>query len=285
MKKLFFLTFLLLIVLFQFCDKIDNPYPAKKNGGIDTTIKRKILLEDYTGHTCPNCPAAAVVAKQLKDDYGDRLIVMGVHVGFFAEPCPPHPLPQGAPAGSYANDFRTTEGESYNTTFGNDGEGLPNGMVNRKEFGGTKVLDKTAWNSAIAAIINTPADVNIKITNTYDTITRNLNCSVQSTFVNGLSGNYKLVVLITQDSIIDWQLDGSNNVQNYVHRHVLRGAINSVWGDVLVNGNVVAGATSTKSYPYTINAGWDVAQCEVVAFIYNESTNEILQAAEEKVIQ
>ena len=45
---------------------------------------KKILLEDYTGHKCGNCPRAAEKAEELKEIYGDQLIPIAIHAGFFA---------------------------------------------------------------------------------------------------------------------------------------------------------------------------------------------------------
>jgi thiol-disulfide isomerase/thioredoxin len=43
-------------------------------------VTRRVLLEDFTGHTCNNCPAAAVIAEGLQTFYGeDQLILVGVH--------------------------------------------------------------------------------------------------------------------------------------------------------------------------------------------------------------
>jgi thiol-disulfide isomerase/thioredoxin len=78
------------------CDKIEPPY---RQGGV-VTAERKVLLEDYTGSRCVNCPSAARIAHDLKQVYGENLIVLGIHTGFFAFPFPPQfPLDLRTPAG------------------------------------------------------------------------------------------------------------------------------------------------------------------------------------------
>ena len=52
-----FIIMLLAGVLVISCDKLDQPYAREKEIVLDTT-KRKVLLEDYTGLKCVNCPAA-----------------------------------------------------------------------------------------------------------------------------------------------------------------------------------------------------------------------------------
>ena len=124
MKKLFPLL-LLFIIAFQSCDYIEhpvpeassinwdlypydttaNPYPWPVWSNNTNTVKR-ILLEDYTGHTCTNCPAAAVIAKQLEDDNSGKIIVASVHAspsGTFQSVQPPE----------FITDFQTTAGNAY----------------------------------------------------------------------------------------------------------------------------------------------------------------------------
>ncbi len=106
MKK--YLKYLLFLLLFS-CDKIENPLPEEygkldwslypgdpsnypydlvnlsSNWGINNNTKG-ILLEDYTGHKCTNCPAAAQIAKDLEDDSSKNVIVATIHSsldGFF----------------------------------------------------------------------------------------------------------------------------------------------------------------------------------------------------------
>src|SRR5512133_2768801 len=69
------------------CDKLDEPYAVKKTGSDTITGPvRKVLLEDYTGHKCVNCPKAAMDARVMEEALGGRLILMAVHAGYFAEP-------------------------------------------------------------------------------------------------------------------------------------------------------------------------------------------------------
>ena len=49
--------------------------------------------------------------------------------------------------------------------------------------------------------------------------------------LTSLSGNYKLVVCLSENNIINWQTDGSYEDSNYVHKHVLRSLLTTSWGD------------------------------------------------------
>ena len=46
------------------------------------TIKPSVLIEDFTGQRCVNCPTAAEEIQRLKTQYGDSTIVaVGIHSG------------------------------------------------------------------------------------------------------------------------------------------------------------------------------------------------------------
>lgn len=296
MKKHFLYFFLLFAAAaFQSCDYVSNPNETNTSGGgpADSTVHtRGVLVEDYTGHKCPNCPQAAIAAEQLKQTYGEKVVVVSVHAGFFAVPT----TPAGAPAGSFLNDYRTTAGTAYDspTYFGISNVGNPNGMINRKDYTPsttTHVKAYGTWPTEVAALMALPAVADIHISNTYNSFTRNLSINVSSEFVSDTltSGSYKLIVMITQDSIVDWQVDGSVNNPDYVHHYMLRDNVNGTWGEDLVTGTITPNAPITKNYTYTLPASYlgtpcDENHCYVVAFIYNTANYEVIQANEAKII-
>ena len=49
---------------------------------ITTVAKKNVLLEDFTGQDCSNCPRAAETAHQLQETFGaDRVVVVALHGG------------------------------------------------------------------------------------------------------------------------------------------------------------------------------------------------------------
>lgn len=280
------------------CDKIDPPYTEPIISPIDTTGNdsiitrtRKVLLEDYTGHTCGNCPKAADAAEAVVQLYGDRIVVLGVHAGFFSTPVPPAPLPSGAPQGSYFMDFRTIDGTTWDNpqNFGISTVGNPNGMVNRKIINGNRVVSYTNWASAVQTILNDSADIGTKIFTEYNSATRGVNITVRGKLYSGnIPNNLKLVVLISESNIITWQTDyaltPNDHVPDYNHKHVLRGTVNGAWGELFANALTPAETILEKNYTYTLNNVWNENNCSVAAFIYDENTLEVLQADEVKIL-
>lgn len=259
------------------CDYVKFPDNTATGGGqpVDGPA-RKVLLEDLTGHTCNNCPAATDVALGLHDLYGDDLIIVGVHASAFADPVAP----------PFDTDFRTVAGEEYIATFGVNS--LPAGLVSRRPFNGSLIVGDGNWGSAAAEIINTPAEVEVLFdTVSYDTGTNTVSMTLKVVPVVALTGDHNLTIYLTEDSVVDAQIDNRvspPNVLDYLHRHVLRGNVNSTWGETVVSGSAAAGDTITVTHDYVLPANVLVpAHCGLVAYLYRTDTYEVLQAEEAKI--
>jgi len=127
---------------------------AAEAGMTETTAKqteRVILLEEFTGHTCVNCPEATHLAHDLKETYGEQLLLLSIHAGELAEP-------SDSP---FEADFRTAPGTAIYNEFAPIG--VPTGMVNRTESSGSVVLFKDGWEPAINNLINLPQQASISV--------------------------------------------------------------------------------------------------------------------------
>lgn len=276
MKKnlLIFSLLSLIILIYVSCDKIETPYKETKSSATDTVKYRKILLEDFTAHKCPNCPGAAATAQQLKERYGENLIIISVHAGGLAD---------ADPYGPWAYDFTTPEGDDLYNTY-EIGNSIPKGLINRTQWGTANfVLSPGNWGPRIESIKKTPAQLLLEIHNTFSaadsTVTSNIECNV----IKQIQGAFKITACITEDSIIKPQEYQDSVSYKYVHRHVLRSAMNGIWGDNLFSGNIPAGSEFTKTFSKKLTADSNPDHCSVVVYIYNTATNEIIQAEEEKV--
>ena len=284
MKKIIPIFLLFASLLFVSCDKIKGPYNEINVAPVDTTAEvkqRKVLIEDFTGHRCPNCPRAAEAIKSLQQLRPGKVIAIGVHVTVqFAAPG----------SGIYFIDFRTPVGNSNDSLFQVSALGLPTGMVNRLRVNGIRRIEYSKWSQYADSLLNLPAQAFITIENSYNAASRTLTTTVKSDFlVDTLAGNYKLAVYLTEDSIVHAQKDNliasPSNDSNYVHQHVLRGSINGTFGEALNTSPVNSSSTFTKTYTKVLNAAWKENHCAVVAFIYDDTTKEVLQAEEHEVVE
>lgn len=279
MKK--FLPLVLIAAFFAACDKVDGPYSEKPDGfNTDTGAVRKVLVEDYTGQKCGNCPRAAEAVEGIKDIYGDRVVSIGIHVGFFATP--------NTSGTKFLYDFRTPVGDELDQTFGNGDAGLPNGLVNRKTVNGVLIQGYNNWATVVAQTLTAAPDARIKIANTYNAATRQVSTNIKTSVLNNLSGNYKLCVYVTEDNVVNWQKDYSlseQDIPNYTHRHVLRGSMNTTWGTAVGTGALAQGDVYEGIFNMTLGNDWNAEQCAVVAFLYNVATKEVIQVEELKIIE
>lgn len=266
------------------CDKIEEPFIKKIT--IDTTdtnqVIKRVLLEDYTGHNCVNCPKAAKIAHDLKETYGDRLIVLAIHAGGFANP---------TPGGDFTYDFRTAAGTEYDSYFGISNAGNPNGMVNRKGYPGEHILSPSGWAGSISsALLETPL-LDLAIVNQYNNATRALSVNVTTTFLADVDRNLKLIVVLTESGIVKPQRNNDVTVGpvpviiDYVHSHALRGAISTTWGSAVASTGTSFPTSIVNPFSYNLNSEYVPANCSVVAFVCDDDTKEVLQVVEAAVIQ
>ena len=280
MKNIFLYTFVITVAVSS-CDKVTQPYISTSTGGVTPAGKvRKVLIEEFTGQKCGNCPIGATTIQTIKAANPGKVISIAVHSNFYS-------IPGSAP---YTYDFRTIPGNDYDVFF--SPPGWPTGMINRKDYPSTTHWKSVSnWSSIIDSLLANTPDADIQITNSYNSSTRLLNASVRTEFLKPLSGNYKIMALLIEDSIVSPQKFYSPAVDSltYVHHHILRDAISSTsWGDMLVTGLVAAGDTAVKTFQYTLPANFKgkVPQekyCYVVAYVYDASTYEIIQVEEKKI--
>ncbi len=274
------------LILFSFllnsCDKVSAPYIESRDY---CSGNKKVLIEDYTGHGCVNCPGAAVLAHDLKEQFCDRVVIIGVHAGYFAKPnFEDNPL--------FAADYNTEAGNEWDTFFGNSAMGNPNGLIDRVKGPGGYVLYPQSWAETVDPLLMEPADALITISNEFNTESNTLTTTVKTDFQEAVAGNYKLLVCVTQDNIISPQKNKDPEIgdtpidENYIHNHVLRGSLNGAWGEMLSSGGtVVVDVTYEKSYTKAFDADWIPADCHVVAFVFNEETKTVVQVEEAPVIK
>lgn len=263
-------------VTFHGCDVVNPPY---QNVTPQVTGARKVLVEDYTGHKCGNCPRASKAIYDIKESFGENMIIMAIHAGGFSDP-----FPSGAPY--YTYDFRTPEATELDTDFGISLAGNPNGMINRRMVNGSYIIGSTKWASEAANVLfdQTPVPVKLTINNAYNSSSRELQTSVQSEFFSTLTGTHKLCVFLVEDSIVNWQKDYDvvpNDIEFYTHREVFRRSMNGTYGEQV--SNTTEGQATSLNYSYTLPVEWNEEHVSIVTYIYNDATKEIIQVEQQDI--
>jgi hypothetical protein len=275
---------LISVILFFFsvsCDKIEEPYKVVNNNqNPDTTdtgnvFVKKILIEDFTGHRCGNCPEAHEILHTLEATYPGQVIGIGLHVGWFASTT------------IYPTDYTTTTGNELNTFFGAETAGLPTGCVSRVEDQGSKLITPSKWSTIASQVLLQQPNVGITIDNDYNASNRTVDITVDVTVLESITNDLFLTLYVVEDSCISEQLDYNSTPQDitdYAHRHVLRDAVNTTWGEEIFTGGAVTDDTVQKTFTYTLNSAWNEDNCSIIAFVYDETTLEIYQAEDKHVV-
>ena len=218
-------------------------------------VGRAILIEDFTGQKCINCPTGTEIINSIVETYGEEnVIAVGIHSG-----------PLGFAGNSKTVGLMTDTGNEYYTRWDKENKmGQPWVIFNRKTSPDSHYNN---WADMVGTIISEKANLSVKIANAYDAATRTLTTTVGADGVNG-TVNGKLQVWIVEDGVKALQMmpDGSAN-KEYVHNHVFRAAVNGTWGEDVT---VKEGETTTKQYSYVLPEAWDADKIAVVAFVYND---------------
>jgi thiol-disulfide isomerase/thioredoxin len=268
--KIYILSAVLMAFIVVSCDIVEAPYT--KNNIIEPTdtTKRKVLLEDFTGFRCGNCPEASHVAEQIQAVYPDNVIVVSLHAG---------PLSVPTPVRKY--DFRTSETGELANYYGLIA--TPYGLINRKQFNNQALQSPTAWGGYVAELVQTDAQLKLMLDASYNNVNREISLDVKIDYLQNSSLNHFLAVYIIEDSVVQYQQDDRNfpnvHVPDYVHNHVMRGSFNGTWGEQISPSVIEAGKSLNLPLKYTIQQSkdWRPEKLSLVVFVHNNDTKEILQ--------
>ncbi len=293
--------------LFTSCDKVDHPYVKVNTTELDTTLypgnwsdylsneypvfttntntNVNVLIEDYTGHTCLNCPTAAVVAHGIHVNNPNRVFVASIH----ADPGSIMGYQQADPtAPKYYTDHTNPDGYAYGKRFesGFGFYGNPQGNVNRSKGNGDMFTAYGVWQSRADALLSANnLKVNIQSVFNYysDANGGYLHVEVEKKTSEALELN--TVVYVIQDSLVDWQLmpDNTDN-EFYVHRDKHLGSIdNNPFGIPTFMADAAAGEKKILDYSYVLPQGIDKTNMHFLIYVFDKDTYEILQVIKQEI--
>ncbi|MEN9610023.1 MAG: hypothetical protein RLZZ628_837 [Bacteroidota bacterium] len=259
-----------LSILNMGCAEIEPTIPALSAviGG-----ERKVLIEEFTGVRCVNCPDGSAEIENIRARFPDRVVAVSIHTGFFANPYPENRF-----------DFRTNEGTPLEI-FLESPQGYPSAVVNRKKFTGQMGLQvgQASWASLVERELRENPVLKLFFIKNYTPNTRALEVKIRISPIQNVSTNdLRLTVLITENNVLDAQLTSNGKKLDYNHQHILRKIVTNFDGNVLENlstGNLVE-----KSFQLTLPAAWKSNACNIVAFVsHSGGTKEVLQVGETAV--
>lgn len=245
--------------LFTSCDNIDENdrfIPVER-----PKVERVVLIQEFTGMRCANCPNAAAAIHDLQSVYPDNIIAVGWH---------PEDTPYTRPMGGV--DLTCPTATTYFNYY--SPASFPNALIN----GGTALDDNYAqWSTKAIAMMATPAPLTIDATSDYDETTRELKVDYNLKFNQMYTSECSVLVWIMENGIVGPQVSGSQTIRDYTHNHVLRAALNGDWGQTLGSyfetEQTVSGTASIK-----LEEKWKAENCQIVVFVYQNSSKNVEQA-------
>lgn len=220
--------------------------------------QRNVLLEEFTGQMCPNCPKAHQAVSGFKQQYGEYLIAVSIHAGHFGLDGSqvPH-LALMRPEGNvYANKW--------------DISAYPSGVINRRQG----PLSVDAWVNPLRAELLRTTPLQITANAQFDEANGNVQIMVDMESSVNLSG--KLQVWVTENNIVAPQQDGTVLLPEYTHNHVFQACVNGTWGEDV---EMTPSVPFQKKYEIVKKEYWKPENLAIVAFVYNE-TDGVIQVTE-----
>ena len=190
-------------------------------------MKRAVLLEDFTGQSCSNCPTGhRAINSALEEFNACDVVEIFHHIGY------------------QPDNFTMAEELFYINFNSGGGRYAPAFMVNRMAGESSSSPVQNVSTGAVLNMLNAASAiqpyVDVQIASNYDEATRRVSGNVNVfTHVMPESDNTLLGLFIVQDSIIATQLGASDS---YVHRYVYRGSLFGDYGSIihLEKGNTVS---------------------------------------------
>lgn len=246
------------LAAFTSCDSVEESeryIPFEKQ-----EAKRVVLIEEFTGMSCTNCPTGHEIVHNLLEIYNESVIPVSIHSGpqdYTLDPT--HRLKLDIPAG-----------QEYYKSVGSPA--LPAAVINKQ----TPVLQPTNWAAEVARLITVPTPLTLTANADLSSDGKTIEINVDMSSVENLSGNLQVWVL--ENDIVGYQLDHGTHILDYVHNHVLRAVVNGLWGEgVDLTQNVPA----QISYSQNMESDWVPENTYIVAFVYNDKG--VVQAAQCKI--
>ena len=310
MKSLFFSCLILSTLLFCSCDRVSNPYSEVEVLDLDTTLypgnwsdylanewpqftpntntNRSVLIEDYTGHKCIYCPAAADLAHSLHLANPTRVFITSIHAGptgiedFQLIDPPNYPL-----------DFTNPQGLEIGTYFGtNDGgfPGNPRGTINRFNTG-TVFQNANSWTSILNTMLSeNNLRINMQSHLNYYAETKGAFLHVEVEKLDqSLSNELGIVAYIIEDSLVgDQKMSDNSHNENYIHRDIHRGNLNNqAFGRILENSDLIDGkyyVNYSFIVPNQLDGNYNPSNMHILIYVYDSTTWEIYQVIKQKII-
>ncbi|MDE6379165.1 MAG: Omp28 family outer membrane lipoprotein [Muribaculaceae bacterium] len=232
---------------------------------------RTLLIMEFTGNNCLNCPTGAATVEQIKEDEAPgRVISVGLHPygSHFTEPTVSLHTP------SKKQDLRCQAATALFDYY--QPSGFPSAVFNGLK---SSMSGSTGdWSQRASEALTATSYITLSAECEYDSDSRELTVDYEVNFLDDIDRKLNLTVWLVENKIMGTQTmpDGKPNL-NYEHNHVLRASLNGDWG-VELGSKFEAGSSLTGTASMTLSEEWNADNCDVVVYVYRDDNKEVEQA-------
>jgi len=284
------------------CDDETNTVSSSVKALIFQPVKR-VVLEEFTGRDCPNCPLGILGIDKLKQRFGDRFIPIGLHCYMGSDPL-------GVGLNDYASYLGLVNAPSAVIDRG-ELKAAPAFTIGTEYYFSSIGVDaevEPTWSDLVSAALEIPTDADITIYPTYkddDMSVVTVDCDIRSALTAN-DTNFGLFTVLLQDNVSSYQQNNLGSMTDpdlgefgkdgkysaslvypFVHEDAARAYAGSFAGTVgLIPQDLVAGQVYKASVK--LNVPEDVrdylkTDCRVVVMIIDANTGKVVNAAVAKV--
>lgn len=245
---------------------------------LSSFAQKRVIIEKFTSSFCGSCPNAALIIKDLQQEYPGLIWVS-------------HHKPTTWTDYDLDNDRSDVIWDEANIF------GTPLGSVDRTPVNNNIATTSGGWENLIIQQFAEPAYAEIEITNgIFNEADGQLDFEVNTTFsqIPPSAASYRLSIMIVEDSIVGYgsgydqsnyfndtpghPLEGMGQpIIGYVHNNIVRTILDDTWGTpAIIPDNPEVGQTYTQTYTHIIPDTINWQQSRIVAMVTKHDDNSVL---------
>lgn len=238
---------------------------------IETTNGRTVLVEDYSGVACINCPIAASRITKAAKAHGDKVVIVALHGSRTDIGTQPEEDPKGLYSPEAATYLERLQA----------GGSLPIATFNRRPIvsNGDKPFSDSypQWPAEMQSCLKLPQlyKIDLQVSESDRKVTTRCTATALTPANQGAATELYLQLWLIEDGIVAPQhlMGRAEADANYQHNHIFRQTLNGLDGEAYQLG---------QSYDKTSTIEREVIvpdHCSVVAILYDHKTGEVYEVA------
>ncbi len=246
---------------------------------VETAQARQVLVEEFTGVKCPNCPDGHKVLRSLQASFPGGVNIVSYQAYNSAQTNPIE--------GETRSDNRTEAATELSTAVFGGIPSLPTAAIDRTLVGGALLNSRSLWPTITTDRSKMAPPVNLTITSSYDAGSRQVTATVRMAYTQEVTLPHRLSLALTESDIIDAQEYPDSVSLDYEHEHVFRQFLTATTGDPVLQNMAVkeTGRVIERRFTFLLKDGFKPESCTLLAFVHYASGDEksVLQSAEKPV--